>query len=235
MELLETASDCIKGYDKSKGAFLNLFNSVMKKNMFRSKAKEAIDKQRRGLTLSQKDNYLIRKILTYIKSKGADVKDENTLKQLATYLKLPIKDVEELILINLEAVAINSTITNNDGDEIELFDLQLSKDITQEEKAIQDENLKYLLEKLDGAYMNLQVRTKPVISKLLTAKVINSLEYYENFDKYLKDINFIDVAMVESYKLGKIPPIARQVAEEFGLLEASVSRTFKTFIEKLRE
>ncbi len=234
MELLETAGECIKGYDKSKGAFLNLFNSVMKRNMLRSKAKEAADRQRQGLTLSQRDNRLIRKILTYVKSKGADIDDEHTQKQIAEYLNLPIENVAELIYINQDAVAVSSSVTNDDGDEVELYDLQASKDTSPEDKAMQIDEVRTLLRLIESEFCKLQERTKPVMSKLLTAKFLEGIE--DTFDfELLHGLTFIDGAMVGAYILGDMPPTSKAIAEEFGLLEASVSRTYKTFIQRIRK
>lgn len=196
MDLIDTAAECIKGYDKTKGAFLNLFNSVMKRNMLRSKAIEAADMQRRGLTLSQRDNRLIRKILTYAKSKGADIADERTQKQIAEYLNMSVEDVAKLIYINQDAVAISSLVANEDGDEVELYNLQVSKDTSPEEKTIQVDAVMTLLKQIEAEFCNLQERTKPVMCKLLTAKFLEGLDCGTFNYELLSGFKFLDGAMI---------------------------------------
>lgn len=49
-----------------------------------------------------------------------------------------------------------------------------------------------------------------------------------------KSLDFIDVSIVEQFFSLKRVPTAREISQEFGLSEQSVSRTFKIFIELLK-
>ena len=59
MTLIETAVECIKYYNKSKGDFLHLFNSSMKRDLHIAKAKEIIEEKRQGIRVSNEDDKLI--------------------------------------------------------------------------------------------------------------------------------------------------------------------------------
>ena len=86
--LMETAAECIKYYEKSKGEFLHLFNSSMKRDLHIAKAKEIIEGKRQGIRISNEDDKLIRKIIALANSKGLDVYDLTVQEKISKALDL---------------------------------------------------------------------------------------------------------------------------------------------------
>ena len=117
MTLMETAMECIKYYDKDKGKFLHLFNSSMKRDLHIAKAKEIIEEKRQGIRVSNEDDKLIRKIIALANSKGLDIYDLTVQQKISGALNLELSRLQELLRINDDAVAVSSTVTNDDGDE----------------------------------------------------------------------------------------------------------------------
>ena len=138
LTLMETAAECIKYYDKDKGEFLHLFNSALKRDLHIAKAKEIVEEKRQGIRVASEDDKLIRKIMALANSKGLDVYNSAIQEKLAKVVNIDLDKLKELIRINDDAVAVASTVTNDDGDEIELFDLQASKEKTAEDNMIEE-------------------------------------------------------------------------------------------------
>ena len=90
------------------------------------------------------------------------------------------------------------------------------------------------LKRINDVFSARQNRQKPLLSKLITSKIIQDLSSSETLLKMAKSLDFIDVSIVEQFFSLKRVPTAREISQEFGLSEQSVSRTFKIFIELLK-
>ena len=180
MELMETAVECVKYYDITKGIpFLHYFAVSLKKALSKSKGKEVVDTMRGGMNISEAVGRKIREILKYAQVQGKNVHDDNFQINVAKLLKLPVSKVKKLIDINTNSVVVPETRENEDGDEITIFDTISSNELSPEEKYQQRDDVEQLLKSLLEAYKELQERTKPIIRKLLTVyliKVIDDLE-----------------------------------------------------------
>lgn len=181
MTLMETAMECIKYYDKNKGEFLHLFNSSMKRDLHIAKAKEIIEEKRQGIRVSNEDDKLIRKIIALANSKGLDIYDITVQQKISKVLNMELSRLQELLRINDDAVAVSSTVTNDDGDEVELFDLQSSHEKTAEAKLADESAFITLVERIDDVFTTVQDRQKKFLSMLLTVKIIKACD--EDLDK----------------------------------------------------
>ena len=74
------------------------------------------------------------------------------------------------------SIAVSSTITNEDGDEVELFDLQASHEKTEEDRYVDEINFIERLDKIDSVFASLQDRQKKKHSMVLTAWFIRLYE-----------------------------------------------------------
>lgn len=236
MELMETAVECVKYYDAAKGMpFLHYFSVSLKKTLLKSKAKEVADTMRCGISVSETDGRLIRKILKYAQVQGKDVHDESFQINIAKFLNITASEVKELIDININSVVIHETQENEDGDEITIFDTISSNELSPEEKYQQKDDVEQLLKSLLEVYKELQERTKPIIRKLLTVYLIKVIDDPSSFEKYCCHLEYIDRTIEDLYLQGEAIPSAREISAEFGVNEASASRTFNKFLEKVRE
>lgn len=235
MTLMETAIECIKYYNKSKGEFFHLFNSSMKRDLHIAKAKEIIEEKRQGIRVSSEDDKLIRKIVALANSKGLDINDTTVRKKISKALNIEFTRLQELLRINDDAVVVSSTITNEDGDEIELFDLQASHEKTAEDKMANESAFISLVEKIDYAFSSVQERQKKLLSMLLTVEIIKACD--EDLDKArqsLEDKDIYNAEVFDYYNKNGALPTAKQIGVLCGVSEQSLSRTYKNFKEKLK-
>lgn len=235
MTLMETAMECIKYYDKNKGEFLHLFNSSMKRDLHIAKAKEIIEEKRQGIRVSNEDDKLIRKIIALANSKGLDIYDITVQQKISKVLNLELSRLQELLRINDDAVAVSSTVTNNDGDEVELFDLQSSHEKNAEDRLAEESAFITLVERIDNVYITVQDRQKKLLSMLLTVEIIKACD--EDLDKaknVLTGKELFNEEVLDYYEKHGELPTAKQIGLLCGVSEQSLSRTYKNFKEKLK-
>lgn len=232
MTLILTANECIKYYNRGKGQFLHLFNTAMKRELHIAKAIEIIEEKRQGIKISKEDDKLIRKVIMFAKSKNLDIYDSATQEKISDALNIDIAKLKEIIIINDHAVGVPSTITNEDGDEIELFDLQPSKEKNAEEKIIERDSLNDRLRDIEAEYLDSQDRQKKILSMLLTTEIIKSqgldLIKTNRFAFFNKDI-------LDYFEINQKLPTAKIIGELCGVSEQSISRTYKNFKIKLKQ
>ena len=235
MTLMETAMECIKYYDKNKGEFLHLFNSSMKRDLHIAKAKEIIEEKRQGIRVSNEDDKLIRKIIALANSKGLDIYDLTVQQKISKALNLEPSRLQELLRINDDAVAVSSTVPNEDGDEVELFDLQSSHEKNAEDKLADESAFITLVEKINDLFKTVQDRQKKLLSMLLTVEIIKACdEDLEKARQVLEDKELFNEEVLDYYKKHGELPTAKQIGLRCGVSEQSLSRTYKNFKEKLK-
>ena len=231
--LIETATECLKYFDKSKGEFLHLFNAVMKRDLSIAKKKELIDTHRKGIKLSTYDEQMIRKVFALAKSKNLDIYDSAIQAKIAVALGIGADRIKELILLNDNAVAVSATVTNDDGDEAELFDLQADTTDTPETAVIAEDGLKALVGQIDSVFQTVQERQKRLLSLLLTAEIIKALDYdIMGAANLLQGYAFFNKEIIAWHDKNGDIPTAKQIGDICGVSEQSLSRTYKNFKEK---
>ena len=232
MTLILTANECIKYYNRRKGQFLHLFNTAMKRELHIAKAIEIIEEKRQGIKILKEDDKLIRKVIMFAKSKNLDIYDSATQEKISNALNIDIAKLKEIIIINDNAVGVPSTIINEDGDEIELFDLQPSKEKNAEEKIVERDSLNDRLKDIEAEYLDAQDRQKKILSMLLTTEIIKSqgldLIKTNRFAFFNKDI-------LDYFEINQKLPTAKIIGELCGVSEQSISRTYKNFKIKLKQ
>lgn len=234
--LIETATECIKYYDRAKGEFLHLFNKALKRDLGIAKAKEMIETRRQGIRLSIYDEQMISKVLAFAKSKNLDIYDSAIQAKIGLALGIRAEELENLIQINDNAIAVASTVTNDDGDEIELFDLLADKDYTPEEAIVSRDGLQELVSQIDNVFQTVQERQKKLLSLLLTAEIVKALACdIKETEMVLDGCSFFNVEIIDWYKKHGGIPTAKQIGEMCGVSEQSLSRAYKNFKEKLRK
>jgi len=234
-EIAITAKACIKSYNAECGAFLNYFNTALKKSLFTQKAKEEISDTRTGLTLDQKTDKIIRRIVQYTNTYGGDPNKSGFVNEIADALNILPEKAAEAISINshLFVQSGNDIIRNKEGKKGELFDFLTDKSCSSENALIDDASFLMHIQAIDSAFKKQQDRTKPLLSKLLTARLLKALDDIRLIEKAISGISFIDNQIYARYKKKRTVPTAKEIAESFGVMEASASRTYNIFIEKI--
>lgn len=235
MTLMETAVDCIKSYNKADGVFLHYFNKSFKKNLHIAVAKENINKMRSGIKISDKHDKMIRKIIELARSKGLDVNNEAVQEKIASILKMDVETVRELLLMNNNAVGVSSTITGDDGDEVELFDMQANNEQSAEDKLIEESGFCEQIEKIESVFNTLQDRQKRQISMLITVWIIKGLDYNITKTKAVLDNKqILSTEVLDYYDSHNVLPTDKQIASLCGIPPESLSRSKNKFMEKLK-
>ena len=190
LTLIETAHECIRYYNEGKGAFLHLFNAVMKRAMRVAVAKEQTERYRQGIRLAREDSYAIRKIIAFAKNKRLDIYDTDCQRKISQVLCLDPERVAELITMNENATAISNRVQGED-DEIDLFDTVADRDISAEEKLIDRSEAIELLKIADAVFSGCQARQKRMISLALTSEVVKAFdEDVEMAEKIMEGFSF---------------------------------------------
>lgn len=233
MTLVETAVECIKYYEKAKGDFLHLFNSVMRRNLGVAKAKERIEQQRSGIKLSDREAMLIRKIICYADSRNIDIAERGAQEKIAVVLGLSVEKVMELIHINYNAMAVSSTVVNDDDGEMELYDLIVDGHSVEDE-ALSESALRDAVDKIEKVFCAIQERQKKIVSMLLTAEIVRAFDGdVQRAEQLLHGRSLYCSEIVDLCRSSDIPS-ARRIGEICGVSEQSVSRTYGNFKAKLR-
>lgn len=90
-----------------------------------------------------------------------------------------------------------------------------------------------IFQEIDQIFHGCRRVQKLVISKLLTAKILAELPDFVEKGR-LWQYEFWDENIYQDYLRSGVIPTARQVSIELGRNEASASRTFNHFLQKLR-
>ena len=232
VELFESIQQSIRSFSPDKGTFLHYVNVAVKHRIDQKKLADTLDQQRQGMSVSAKDNQLIRKMLSFARSKGYNVNDRETQERIAAQFNVPVSQVR-FCVEQSQIKVFNETISDEEGEESSIFDKIAAAEPSAEQSMEDREKQFDLIRRIDVAFRTCQERQKPLLSRLLTAKLIPAIDLNDDTLLELETVSFIDKPLMKEYLSGMGMPSARQIAEEYGTSEQSVSRTYKTFLEKV--
>lgn len=231
-EIMDTANSCIKSFKPDCGDFLNYFNVAMSKAYKKAFAKQKEAEVRKGITVSEDDQRAIQKILKLAEYKNLDIYSDSFCETASEALGIPAQRIWELVQTNYNTTVLSDIQISDEGEEISLFDTEQFAE--QPDNSYYDEsNIEAILDTIEKVFSERQARQKPLLSKLITAKISNAISPYmlSTLQKY----SYFDQDIYDRSTEWGVPVTAKEIAEEMNLLEASVSRTIKQFIELLKE
>lgn len=235
LTLIETACECIRYYDGTKGEFLHLFNAAMKREMRIALAKEQAEKYRKGIRLSGEDADAIRKLIAFTKNKGLDIHDVACQEKIARFLGVTPERVVELIAMNEKATAVSNVIQGDDG-EADLFDTIVDKENSAEEDAVNRSAAIELLNLVEVVFLDCQERQKRMFSLALTSDVVKAFdEDIATAHEILNEFAFCSEEWFMVYRENGKVLTAREIARICGVSEQSFSRAYKNFKQKIRK
>lgn len=235
-ELMDTATYCLKYFNSQKGAFTHLFNSEMKKAIRRARYKEMQENKRCGVVLPREAERLVRQMFLYARRMGLNWYERYAQEILSNKFNIPIKEVERLIYADYKAKPVRDCKRDDDGEEISISDLNSSCEKTIEDKMVADAEFVERIEKIDCIFSTVQDRQKKSLSMLLTVEIIKACdEDLEKAKNVLTGKELFNEEVLDYYKKHGKLLTNRKIAEICGVSEQSLSRTYKTFKEKLKE
>lgn len=235
-EIIQTAKACIKAYKPDCGAFLNYFNTALTRTIRTVKAKETADSIRGGMTLDEKTEQTICQIFRYANARGDNIHDSDLQKKIAVALDKPIEVIVEAISINdgMTVRSGNELVRGKDGFESEVFDFVAADNISVEETLVANEIVREKILLIDKLFKATGKKSQPILSKILTARLSEVFSELGLIEWVVKTTSFVDRDIIGGYIKSKAVPTAREIAAAHGVHEASASRTFNTFLGKLR-
>ena len=234
LEFMQTVKACLVGYDREK-AFLNYFLTSLSTNIKRVQAKRKIDEKRMGVNIGKKLNAICKVIFRYVDSKGLDVHDERVQERIAESFRISPDVVKEALLANYEAAATSNISVNEDGDEVDLFDLIADK-ASAEAPILEEENLFALVADLEGVYAQCRKDTQRTVRYKLTALLIKALDGEDaKLYKIKQRVTFFADEVYDVCKDEGDVPKDNRLAAMCGVSPPSFSRAYDTFKVKLME
>jgi len=232
LEITQTANRCIKNYTSEAGDFLNYFNTAIAKEYRKAYAIQHQAEQHGGVHIPEQDQRVIRKFIKLAESQGKYDLDDKIINCIADATGIKQSQIKEYVLAYQNSFITNDTFINDEGEEGSLFDYIASPDSTGDE-LIELESAKELLLKVNAIYLSRQDRQKPLLAKLLTAKIALQLMDSEELLSFVKSIDFFDQSIYDLTLSNGNPPTAKEIGTGLGLSEQSVSRTYKVFVSLL--
>ena len=234
-EFYDTANWCLEHFDSQKGEFTHLFNSEMKKAVKRAKYRESQENKRRGVVLPREAERLVRQMFLYARRMGLNLYERYTQEILSNEFNIPIEEVEQLIYAEYKAKPVRDCMRDDDGEEISIFDLNSSCEKTIEDEMVDEEGFTEVVEEIDRVFSTVQDRQKRLLSMLWTVEIIEACKGDLHKARKVLSGKALSNEKVFAYyeKYGK-SPTNRKIAEICGVSEQSLSRTYKTFKEKLK-
>ncbi len=227
-EIVDVATRCINGFDKI-GDFLHYFNVAWKNEYSHICGNEAIDNKFHGMKLSEQERRDVKKYMRLVNRCNPEWSTLQKYMKVAELMEMSV-DAIKAIATTSDTKVVGEYTKNDEGDEVGAFDL-LSDDFLIESYFESLASLSDMMDKIEETFNCLQERQKPIVADMMTIKIGN--EIYE-IEKLSKKYSFISEDISKQIKLTGIIPSQRDIAAKYGKNEASISRTMKDFLNKLK-
>ena len=225
-EITEVATRCINNFDENKGEFLHYFNKSWKQEYSHILGRENQEEKYRGLKISEEDKRIVKRYKRLLQQHGEEYSQKELYDHLSEAMDIPVDEIKRIDQLNSTSV-IGATSTCDDGEEINLWDY-MTDDFLIETEFITEDKVRNILEKIEDVYINLQKRQQAIISDLLTIKL------FEIIDTENLNYSFLNHELVNEVVTSKIVRTQRDIAAKYNRDEASISRTYKEFVKKVK-
>ena len=229
LEVVETAHDCLQNYNEEKGLFRHYFMVAVKRRV--EGENNASQQLWGGIVLPRQDRRNIRAIVAISNKTKIPLDSESLVETAAELLQESPEEIRRLLAVNQVAVAVSgSPFEDQETGLLDAFPSEehLEQDILDGIRAGE------LFREIDLAFHDCRPGQKAVISRLLTTKILAELPDMVN-RLSLRQYGFWDAGTEQAYIAGGgTAPFARQIAAELGRNEASVSRTLREFLKRVR-
>lgn len=237
-EIVTTANRCIDNYDVAGNTpFINYFTGAWKKEYRRALRDKAFDEKYGGMHFTRDEKAKMR--LYREAEKKAMSLGIDTLKHefFVFLIECTGWDISECLSVQgmICGGIISESQQSEDGENISLFDAIPDTNLIT--KDIEDrDSFEACLSRIEAIFVALQDRQKPLISSLMTARLLSEVgEYILSREISIDQYSFFDINIVRSYiRFGTLPS-QKDIAQSYGKLESSVSRSLRIFLKALKE
>lgn len=226
-EIVKTINNCIKNYKPDKGDFLRYFISALEQNLAHSKGDELLEEHTKGMHIPETAK---RNFERYKKYQGKDIKSPEFKKKFEELTSEKIKDAE-YIEHNCKT---QSSIYQHEDEDHDIFEETSNSEESCLDKIISQENAQTIITKISDAFNSCRKDQMPILKILLTSffSLLITYEIPECCNYFQKQPFFDNETYQECIKNNK-EMTHRAIANKFSRCEASISRTWKNFLEDL--
>lgn len=226
-EITEVATRCINNYDASRGVFLHYFNSAWKQEYSHILGDQAQDDKLRGIKITEEDKRAVKKYMRFIQRHGEYSSTDELHERLSVAMDMPVNRIREIVMLGSTTV-VGDSYANDAGDDLSLWE-RIADDFQIEKDLMDQAQIELLFEKIGKVFADIQERQRPLVADLLTIKICSSLVNIPEVD------TFINWDIVNEWKKTGTIPTQRDIAQKYQRNEASISRSYKEFLKKLRK
>lgn len=227
-EITEVATRCINKFDGSKGKFLHYFNSAWKQECSHILGEKIREDKYRGIRLAEEDRRAVQTYIRLADQLGLDCDSESMYKKLSEAMELPVERVIELAQLNSLTVC-GDRYTSEDGNQQSLW-AQLPGNASASQRMATAEEIEAILERVETVFSALQTRQRPIVSDMITIRICSFLS-----ETRTGRFSFVSASVMGQWIQHGTVPTQRNIAKKYGRDEASISRTWKDFLEKLKK
>lgn len=231
VEIVEVSKACIKNYDPAQGRFLNYFLSAWSREYRHIMSDELFESDYASIKFTdrQKRNYIRYKMSC--SKLGIDINSKDFNQRISDDLGLSDEEVRELRLMDsLKAESIDDSFNSGESERPKQYpsDIDIADDYMHRDLS------KRYLEEIGVVFSSIQNRQKLMISMLLTTYLALEIEDDEVLDCFKRTEYFNNEIYLDCIQRG-ISISNKEIADKLGVKEASLSRSWKMFKEKLRK
>ncbi len=232
VEIVDTAKRCIENYNADTGRFLNYFASAWKKTYGHIVGKELVRETFKGIHFTEDEERNFRKYMRLAQNMGVDTSSSEFDERVAEAMGISISDLDDLRnMINCNPTS--GSKVNEEGEEYSIIE-QLDDGKYADSGVMQFETAKEFVELLELTFNQLQERQKPMLAMLITTKIAFLAIENEKLLSFLRQKTFFDEEIFNETIENGVQIQAKDIAERFGVREASASRSWKRFKEDLK-
>lgn len=228
LEIVETATDCLRSYDKNRGLFTHYFLTSLSRRVNKEQAIRNAIETRGGIVVPEKVQKQITDIQLIAGTLGRDIEDEAVIEAAAKYLDVPTARVRKLMWLNAQCAVVHDSETE---DAVGVLNL-ISDDFVLEDFVFEKTSLVEIFNAIDICFSRCRRSQQEVVSQLLTLRLLSCPQ---DIIQLAVNRSFFDSTLYQNYINTGYIPTARDISSKLNKDEASTSRTFSTFGKKLKD
>ena len=228
LEIVETATDCLRSYDKNRGLFTHYFLTSLSRRVNKEQAIRNAIETRGGIVVPEKVQKQITDIQLIAGTLGRDIEDEAVIEAAVKYLDVPTARVRKLMWLNAQCAVVHDSETE---DAVGVLNL-ISDDFVLEDYVFEKTSLVEIFNAIDICFSRCRRSQQEVVSQLLTLRLLSCPQ---DIIQLAVNRSFFDSTLYQNYINTGYIPTARDISSKLNKDEASTSRTFSTFGKKLKD